>query len=159
MHLRDIPIHVLDTAYAPVPVRAPLRKRKLIMGRMVIDREAELAAHSSKAVRVSPVLRILFPYVPVLPRHVMFLLPLLRLPRLRVLPSLLSRPVRINLWSLCSRKSLARANGLLLIASTSCTGSARLPRGIWPSIPRANLFKSSLTSKKISSWVVESPAW
>ena len=56
MHLRDMPLHVLDTASAPVPVRAPLRKRKLIMGRMVIDREAELAAHSSKAVRLSPVL-------------------------------------------------------------------------------------------------------
>ena len=56
MHLRDMPIHVLDTASAPVPVRAPLRKRKLIMGRVVIDREAELAAQSSKAVRFSPVL-------------------------------------------------------------------------------------------------------
>ena len=58
MHLRDMPLHVLDNASAPVPVsvRAPLRKRKLIMGRMVIDREAELAALSSRAVRLSPVL-------------------------------------------------------------------------------------------------------
>ena len=61
MHLRDMPIHVLDTVSAPVPSRAPLRKRKLIMGRVVIDREAELAAHSSKAVRLSPVLANPFP--------------------------------------------------------------------------------------------------
>ena len=55
MHLRDVPMHVRDAASAPAPSRAPLRKGKLVMGRMVIDREAELPALSSKAARRSPV--------------------------------------------------------------------------------------------------------
>ena len=38
--MRSVQIHVLGTESAPAPARAPLRKRKLVLGQMVTDREA-----------------------------------------------------------------------------------------------------------------------
>ena len=54
-HVRECPLDALNVEAVPVPARPPLRKRKLVMGRMVIDREAELASSSMCRRPVVPV--------------------------------------------------------------------------------------------------------